>query len=278
MDSDQGDPIDRVLRGLELERLDSDLFLGHPGDGKGRLFGGMVAAQSTMAAFRTAEEAGALHSLHAYFLRGGSYDQPIRFVVHRIRDGRTYTTRRVVAHQSGEAIFSLAASFTRPEEGGEHQTTEMPEVPPPESLPTWEEVRASWNMPPHRADHVDAFEVRIPFDYDSPAARFAWMRARGAVPDDPAIATAIAVYASDRTLAGTAIAPMGYQRKDVGVTSLDHAMWLHRPARFDDWVLYASESPAGFAARGLAFGAMYSTDGVRFASVAQEGLIRKLRR
>lgn len=268
-------PIARVIAGLRLEALDEDLFVGDPGEGTGRLFGGMVAAQSTMAAQRTVAE-GTLHSLHAYFLRGGEYGKPIRFVVHRLRDGRTYATRRVVAYQGGEAIFSLAASFTRPERGGEHQGP-MPEVAPPEGLPLWEEVRKGWNMPPFRAAHVDAFEVRLPFAEPSEATRFVWMRPRGDVPDDPQLHIALAVYASDRTLAGAAVGQMGYERRDIQVTSLDHAMWVHRPPRFDDWILYVSESPVSFAARGLAFGAMYTRDGTRFASVAQEGLIRVAR-
>ena len=264
--------INRVISGLGIDRLDQDLFLGNPGEGTGRLFGGMVAAQSTMAAQLTVDE-GTLHSLHAYFLRGGSYDQPLRFVVHRIRDGRTYTTRRVVAHQNGEAIFNLAASFTRPEEGGAHQQA-MPNVPGPEELPLWEEVRATPDMPAFRAEHLDAFEVRLPWEGEVDGQRFVWMKPRGVIPHDPHIDTAITVYASDRSLVSSAVAPMGYDRKDITAASLDHALWLHRPARFDDWILYTSNSPAGFAGRGVAFGSMYTRDGVLFASVAQEGLIR----
>ena len=258
--------INRVISGLGIDRLDQDLFLGNPGEGTGRLFGGMVAAQSTMAAQLTVDE-GTLHSLHAYFLRGGSYDQPLRFVVHRIRDGRTYTTRRVVAHQNGEAIFNLAASFTRPEEGGAHQQA-MPNVPGPEELPLWEEVRATPDMPAFRV------EERLPWEGEVDGQRFVWMKPRGVIPHDPHIDTAITVYASDRSLVSSAVAPMGYDRKDITAASLDHALWLHRPARFDDWILYTSNSPAGFAGRGVAFGSMYTRDGVLFASVAQEGLIR----
>ena len=271
-------PIDALVRGLDLTQLDENLFVGNPGEGMGRLFGGMVAAQSVMAAQLTVAE-GHLHSLHAYFLRGGSYSDPIRFVVHRIRDGRTYTTRRVVAEQNGEAIFSMGTSFTRPEEGGEHQL-DMPDVPPPEALPTWQEVRARQGMTMPVAAHVEAFESRMPYDEDTEpgiASRYVWLKPRGELPDDPQVHLAATVYASDRTLAGTAAAPMGYTRTDLSVSSLDHAMWLHRKPRFDDWVLYASESPAGYAARGLAFGAMYTRDGTRFASVAQEGLLRRPR-
>ena len=265
-------PIDAVVRGLELETLDRDLFLGDPGRGSGRLFGGMVAAQSVMAAQMTVEE-GRLHSIHAYFLRGGSYDFPIRFVVDRIRDGRTYTTRRVVALQGGRAIFNLSASFTRPEEGAQHQL-EMPAVAEPESLPSWEELLAEMGTQPRGADHVSALEVRLPADPSGPAGRYVWMRPRGGLPDDPRLHVGITVFASDRTLAGTAVRPMGYERGEVSVTSLDHVLWLHREARFDDWILYVSNSPVGHAARGLALGQMYTREGVHFASVAQEGLIR----
>ena len=269
-------PIDVLLRGLELELEAPDVFVGNPGEGGGRLFGGMVAAQSVMAAQRTVAE-GRLHSLHAYFLRGGTYGEPIRFQVHRLRDGRTYTTRRVVAEQHGEAIFSLAASFTRPEDGGEHQS-KMPEVPEPETLPLWEDVRGAFfgaNLP----SHVQAFEARVPADDGADSAqRYVWLRPRGELPADPLVHAAATVYASDRTLASTAVSKMGYRRADISVTSLDHALWLHREPRFDDWVLYVSESPAGYAGRGLAFGAMYTRDGVLFASVAQEGLIRTLRK
>ena len=267
-------PIEALVRGVTLEAQGADEFVGNPGTGSGRLFGGMVAAQSAMAAQLTVE-GGRLHSLHAYFLRGGAYDSPIRFRVDRIRDGRTYTTRRVVAEQNGEAIFNLSASFTRPEDGGEHQTA-MPDVPPPEDLPLWEEVRQRSGLSLPQATHRTAFEARVPWDSGDDAQRFVWLRPQGELPEDPLVHVAAAVYASDRTLAGTAVAPMGYRHGDVSVISLDHAMWLHRPPRFDDWVLYASESPAGHAARGLAFGAMYTRDGVRFASVAQAGLIRKL--
>lgn len=268
-------PIDALLQGLQLDLEEPDLFVGDPGEGGGRLFGGMVAAQSTMAAQRTVPE-GHLHSLHAYFLREGSYGQPIRFRVHRIRDGRTYTTRRVVAEQNGEAIFSLAASFTRPESGGEHQI-EMPRVPAPETLPLWEDLRGGFfgkNLP----SHVQAFEARVPEDDGQAGQRFVWLRARGEMPADPLVHAAATVYASDRTLASTAVSKMGYRRGEVMVTSLDHALWLHREPCFDDWVLYVLESPAGYAARGLAFGAMYTRDGVLFASVAQEGLIRRARK
>jgi acyl-CoA thioesterase-2 len=275
-------PLARLLELLELERLDRDLFLGDPGRGEGRLFGGMVAAQSVIAAGRTVEP-GMLHSLHGYFLRPGSHEVPIRFVVDRIRDGRSFTTRRVVAHQGGEAIFSLAASFARTEEGISHQDP-MPEAPDPESLPDWEDVRARILGDPSLRRRDSGVELRMcdpeGFAGEPMAPRQSvWMRLRGALPDDPLVNAAMLVYASDRTLLNTAARPHGLPWGKRVAASLDHAFWLHRPARFDDWVLYASVSPAAHAARGLVFGAMYRRrDGALIASSAQEGLIRVPRR
>jgi len=275
-DSEPGS-LDKLLERLNLEPLDDDLLLGEPGTGSGRLFGGMVAAQSVMAAGRTVER-GALHSLHAYFLRPGHHDAPLRFLVHRIRDGRTFTTRRVVAHQGGEAIFNLSASFAVPEEGISHQDEPMPEAPPPDDLPDWEAERArllgsspDWDESP--------VEVRVcdPDDPDGgpqPPHKRIWFRPRGPLPEDPLIHTAVLVYASDRALLSTAARPHGLPWKRRRGASLDHALWIHRPVRFDDWLLYAMESPVAHAARGLCLGAIYGPDGARLASSAQEALIR----
>jgi acyl-CoA thioesterase-2 len=284
-------PIEKLCRRLALEQLDRDLFLGNPGRGQGRLFGGLVAAQSVMAAMLTVSEgdqtktdsanpASLLHSIHAYFLRPGRYDLPIRFVVDRIRDGRTFTTRRVVAHQNGEAIFNMAASFARPEEGMSHQRP-MPTVGPPEGLEEWSTLRArEWGMPePDQFDNpieIRVLDPRTPED-DGPhePARQLWIRPRGVIPDDPTLHTAILVYATDRTLISTAVVEPGrIMGKDVMAASLDHAVWFHYPIRFDDWMLYTSLSPISHAARGLIFGSLYRKDGVQLASVAQEALIR----
>ncbi len=259
-------PFEHLLAGLALERLDRDLFLGEPGPGSGRLFGGMVAAQSYRAAAHTVEQ-GALHSLHAYFLRPGRHDVPIRFAIDRIRDGRTFTTRRVVAHQAGEAIFNLSCSFASPEEGISHQL-EMPAAPPPEAGVDWDAGRG----------YASPIEVRgldpnEPEQAQEPRCRF-WLRPRGPVPDDPILHTALLVYASDRALLSTAARPHPAPREARRAASLDHAFWLHRPPRFDDWLLYAMESPVAHAARGLVFGALYQADGTRVASTAQEALIR----
>jgi len=271
-------PLARLVQRLALERLDRDLFLGDPGHGDGRLFGGMVAGQSLVAAGRTVD-AGIVHSLHGYFLRPGSHDAPIRFVVDRIRDGRTFTTRRVVAHQGGEAVFSLEASFARPEEGIAHEDA-MPDAPDPETLPDWEDARARILGDPAARRGEGPVEVRLcdPEHFSGepkPPRQAVWLRPRGTLPDDPLVHAAVLVYASDRTLINTAARPHGLPWGRRVAASLDHAVWLHRPPRFDGWVLYASHSPAAHAARGLVFGAMYRRrDGVRIASVAQEGLIR----
>jgi acyl-CoA thioesterase-2 len=271
-----GAPLGRLLELLRLDPLDSDLYLGETPQGEGRLFGGLVAAQAVRAASLTTTS-GDLHSLHAYFLRPGAHGVPIRFVVHRIRDGRTFTTRRVVAHQGGEAILGLEASFARPEPGISHQDP-APAAEAPEGLPDWEELRARMLRQPE-AVRPQPIEVRTcdpddPEGRPQPPAKRVWMRPAGPVPDDRRVHEALLVYASDRTLLSTAARPHGLPWGRRSVASLDHAMWLHRPARFDDWILYASHSPVAHAARGLVLGALYDRAGVRIASVAQEGLIR----
>ncbi|HPG25282.1 MAG: thioesterase family protein [Spirochaetaceae bacterium] len=286
-----GSTIDSLCRRLVIEPLDRDLFLAHPGPGEGRLFGGLVAAQSVLTALATIERgpdpdgrpASQLHSIHAYFLRPGRYDVPIRFVVHRIRDGRTFTTRRVVAHQGGEAIFNMAASFARPEAGMSHQRG-MPEVAPPDGLEEWETLRARSLGQAEPPPFQSPIEVRPldPSEFSEARSReperMVWMRPRGTMPDDPDLQTAILVYATDRTLLSTAFRASGHiPGHRVMGASLDHAVWLHHPIRFDDWILYASVSPISQAARALVFGSIYTRDGVQLASVAQEALIREAR-
>jgi acyl-CoA thioesterase-2 len=279
MDSPTPRPLARLLKQLELDRLDRDLFLGDPGKGQLRLFGGLVAAQSVVAAYRTVEE-GAMHSLHAYFLRPGKHDVPIRYVVYRIRDGRTFTTRDVVAYQSGEAIFNLSCSFVKPEEGIS-RTEPPPDVPGPEGLPQWEFAR-----PDRREDRqmMQRFERDSPVELraidttpqppDEMPRRRVWMRVRGTLPEDPAVHAGLLAYASDRGLIATARIPLGGTRGSWSSASLDHALWFHRPPNFDDWVLFTSVSPVAHSARALIFGQMYRADGTRIASVVQEGLIR----
>ena len=269
-----------VLRCLDLEPLDADLFLGDPGPGKGRLFGGMVAAQSAMAAGRTVDADRRLHSMHAYFLRPGRHDRPLRFLVDRIRDGRSFTTRRVKAHQAGEAIFALEASYVLPEEGIEHQDP-MPEVPAPEQSVDRESDRLrklgeEWQNHP-----VNAVEVRVTDDRSiaggertEPRQRY-WMRLRGTIPDArERLLTALFVYASDRALLSTAALPHGVHWGKGMAASLDHALWIHRPVDLHDWHLFDTASPAAHAGRGIVIGGIFRRDGVRVASVAQEALIR----
>ena len=274
--------LDQLVALFELDRLDRDMFLGDPGEGERRLFGGLVAAQAVVAAYRTVEQ-GSLHSVHAYFLRPGRYDVPIRYVVYRIRDGRTFTTRDVVAYQAGEAIFNLSSSFALPEEGITHQQP-MPDVPPPEGLPEWEFVRPD-RVPEEMRRDVEQWwrdspiEMRAcdPWGTDWPDGmprRRVWMRVRGAFPDEEIVHAALLTYASDRGLIATARMPHNIGRTMGASASLDHALWFHYPPRFDDWLLFTSESPAAHNARALILGQMYSRAGVRVASVAQEGLVR----
>jgi acyl-CoA thioesterase-2 len=274
--SPESDELAALLALLDLDALDLDLYLGDPGSGEGRLFGGMVAAQCTIAAGRTVEDGHLLHSLHGYFLRPGRHDRPIRFMVDRIRDGRSFTTRRVKAHQGGEAIFNMSASFCRPEEGISHQDP-PPEAPGPEELPDWEEVRARTLAEPVRRSAIELRMVDPPpmqAGETSPPFQRNWMRLRGSLPEDPLVHAALLVYLSDRTLLMTAARPHGLPWGRRFSASLDHAVWIHRPVHLDDWILYVAESPVAHAARGLIFGALYTRDGTRVASVAQEGLIR----
>ncbi|MGH0029452.1 MAG: acyl-CoA thioesterase [Myxococcota bacterium] len=271
-------PVDVLLQCLDLEAMDRDLFLGDPGPGEGRLFGGMVAAQCVMAAGRTVEEGRPLHSLHSYFLRPGRHDVPLRLVVDRIRDGRTFTTRRVVAHQGGEAIFNMSASFAKPEEGIAHQEP-APSAPPPEECEDWEDARVR-AMGDESARRQQAVELRLvdgaPMYDPTPSEprQRNWFRMMEPLPEDPLVHTAALVYATDRALLSTAARPHGLTWGKRTGASLDHAVWIHHPPVMDGrWLLYACESPAAHAARAICLGAVYDGD-TRIASVAQEALIR----
>jgi acyl-CoA thioesterase-2 len=280
------DAVDELIDILNLEELEVNIFRGRsPGENRQRVFGGQVAGQALVAAGRTVER-GSVHSLHAYFLRPGDPTKPILYEVDRIRDGRTFTTRRVVAIQHGKAIFNLAASFQPDEVGPEHQIP-MPEAPDPDTLPPVEEHLArlkdsvprevyEW-MTRERPITVRPVVAGNPFRPTKRLPRqLVWIRAKRRLPDDPLLHQCVVVYASDMTLLDTATLPHAIAWNDPGyvMASLDHAMWFHRPFRADEWLLYVQESPAAHGARGFTMGHLFTRDGKLVASVAQEGLIR----
>ncbi len=280
--------VEALLAILDLERLEINLFRGRSGTpGGGRVFGGQVVAQALVAAQRTVESARLAHSLHGYFLLGGDPNAPIIFEVDRIRDGGSFTTRRVVAIQHGKAIFSMSVSFQQHEEGLMHQAT-MPQVPAPEDLPSdaaWREKLLA-RFPQAAARDWMALrplEVKpIGIDPSFLAGKASlerpgiWVRTRDALPDGIAIHQAVLAYASDLSLLQAALIPHGRSvfDRDMQVASLDHALWFHRPFRADEWLLYVQDSPSAQGARGFCRGELYSRDGVLVASAAQEGLMR----
>jgi acyl-CoA thioesterase II len=280
--------LDLLLSILDLEEIEVNTFRGRtPQEDRVRVFGGQVAGQALVAAGRTVESR-LVHSLHAYFLRPGDPAIPILYQVDRIRDGKSFTTRRVMAIQRGQAIFNLSASFQVPEEGVEHQLP-MPEAPDPETLPTFKErveplIAAA---PPEfkrwlqRERPIDIRYVDPP-DYLAPRKRpphqLVWIRADGRLPDTPLIHQYVAAYASDMTLLDTVTMPHGISSLDqrhYQMASLDHAMWFHRPFRADHWLLYVQASPAAAGARGFTTGSLFTRDGRLVVSVAQEGLLRR---
>jgi acyl-CoA thioesterase-2 len=282
-----GGALDELLSILDLEPLEHNLFRGlSPQVGWQRVFGGQVIGQALVAANRTVEGRPA-HSLHAYFLRAGDPAVPIIYEVDRIRDGGSFSTRRVVAIQHGHAIFSMAASFHKQEEGLEHQIS-MPDVPPPEDLPSEAELKQRLvdRLPePVRAywQHERPIEIR-PVDlsrYLSPGTQApsqqVWIRATGDLGDDLALHQCVLAYASDFTLLDTALIAHGRFVFDptLMLASLDHAVWFHEPFRADDWLLYAQDSPSSGAGRAFCRGTLFTRDGRMVASTAQEGLIRQ---
>jgi len=284
------DVLSELVDLLALERIEENLFRGPSQDlGWGRVFGGQVLGQALSAAAQTVPPDRVVHSLHAYFLRPGAVDRPVVYDVDRIRDGRSFTTRRVVAIQNGRPIFNLSASFQAEEEGFEHQST-MPDVPPPESLRTEQELARKFydRIPPLMRERifgerpiesrpVDPLDPFAPPPH--PPTRRTWYKANGPLPDDPAVHRYLLAYASDFGLLTTALRPHGASWVDrrLQVASLDHAMWFHRPVRFDDWLLHVMESPSAAGARGMVRGQWFTRDGVLVASTAQEGLIRRWR-
>ncbi|NUP11406.1 MAG: acyl-CoA thioesterase II [Polyangiaceae bacterium] len=281
--------LDELVGLLALEKIEENLFRGQSQDlGWGTLFGGHVLGQALSAAVRTAPADRHVHSLHAYFLRPGRVDIPVVYNVDRIRDGSSFTTRRVVAIQAGQAIFNLAASFQKLESGFEHQDP-MPEAPPPESVPT-EQERAkvfAHRLPKVLRDRALAqhpFELRPVADLDDPFVpkpkppkRMVWLKTVGKLPDDQALHAYLLAYASDHGFITTSLLPHGVSWLTPGmqVASLDHVMWFHRPFRVDEWLLYVIDSPAATGARGLVRGQIFTREGLLVASSAQEGLIRQ---
>jgi acyl-CoA thioesterase-2 len=282
--------IEELLGILDLEDLEQNLFRGRsPQVGWQRVFGGQVIGQALVAACRTVEVAlRQPHSLHAYFLLPGDPKVPIIYEVDRIRDGRSFTTRRVKAIQHGQAIFSMSASFHVVESGLAHAFP-MADVPMPEDLPDERDIRA--NVMPLMPDPVRRyFESDRPielkpveysryFSREPMPPRFnAWIRATGRLPDDPAIHQCVLAYASDMTLLDSSLIAQGRTvfERSIQAASLDHALWFHRPFRADEWLLYAQDSPSASGALGFARGLIYTRDGTLVASVAQEGLIRDI--
>ncbi|WP_019560736.1 acyl-CoA thioesterase [Caldimonas manganoxidans] len=279
--------VQELVELLQVEQLELNLFRGVSGDiGSPRVFGGQVLGQALMAAARTVDPLRRIHSLHAYFLRPGDKHAPIVYDVERIRDGGSFTTRRVVAIQHGQPIFNFAASFHVTEEGASHAST-MPQVPGPDGLVSEWELRQAWlHKVPESLRGVlhaeTAIEIRplTPLDaFDPPPApprHDAWLRAADRLPDDPVLHQAMLAYASDFGLLRPALMPHGlsFYKGNVQVVSLDHAMWFHGDFRMDEWLLYTTESPWAGGARGFSRGQIYTHNGRLVASVAQEGLMR----
>jgi acyl-CoA thioesterase-2 len=276
-----------LLEILDLEPLERNLFRGRsPQVGWQRVFGGQVIGQALVAASRTVDSH-LTHSLHGYFMRPGDPEVPIIYQVERYRDGRSFTTRRVIAIQHGEPIFTMAASFHKDEPGFNHQI-EMPDVPAPEDLPSEEELKAHFlkKMPGYirqyweRDRPIELRPVRLR-NYLKPKKtdprQSVWFRATKTLPDDVPLHKCVLAYASDMTLLDTSLLPHGRSLFDpeMMLASLDHALWFHRRARADDWLLYSQDSPSASGALGFNRGSIFTRDGVLVASVAQEGLIRQ---
>jgi acyl-CoA thioesterase II len=279
--------VQELLEIIQLEQLENNLFRGQTrATGQKSIFGGLVAGQALMAASRTVAADRPVHSLHAYFLRPGDFSVPIIYDVDRIRDGQSFTTRRVNAIQHGRPIFSLAASFHMEEEGVDHQS-DMPDVPSPDSLPNDEDMRQQV------AEGIPE-KFRAAFLQDRPVefrpvkpsnsfnaepqdpTRLTWFRIKERIDVDVATTRSLLAFCSDFGLMGTAMLPhgMNFFQPQLQAASIDHAMWFHRPFRADEWLLYATDSPTATGARGINRGLIYREDGTLVASVAQEGLMR----
>lgn len=269
---------------LDVERIEQNLYRGQNHNTE-HVFGGQVLAQAIASAFRTVECAHELHSIHAYFLRAGDWNVPILYDVDRIRDGRSFSTRRVVAIQHGRAIFNMSSSWHRREEGLLHALP-MPDVPPPEALRGDREVflemardRPEVSRFAFRFEAIDSRQVERMSMMDEgthPPFKNTWLRTREALPDDPEVHLAMLAYMSDLDFMSTSMLPHGrnLMRESVQGASLDHSLWFHRPFRADDWLLFAKESPNACGARGFVRGQFFTRHGELVATAAQECLIR----
>ncbi len=280
--------LDALLALLDLEQIELDIFRGRsPDEQLQRVFGGQVAGQALVAAGRTVPQDRPVHSLHAYFIRPGDPAVPLVYMVDRVRDGRSFTTRRVSAIQHGRPIFTLSASFHRAEPGPSHADP-MPQVPPPDGIPRTADrlEKLAGKLP--RSVHDSPIDLRTPGPLTVEAERDpslrttrtqVWLRVDGELPDDPLLHVCLMTYASDITLLDSVLLGHGLSWLDGRTTgaSLDHAMWFHRPFRADRWLLYAQESPVAAGARGLARGEVFTAEGELVVSVVQEGLIRTAR-
>lgn len=274
----------RFLRALEIERTDEDTFVGQnlrqPG---GRVFGGQVLAQTILAAGRTVSEDRLPHSMHGYFLRPGIVELPITFSVERLRDGRSFSARRVHALQDGQPILSMIASFQEDQKGLEHADP-MPAAPPPSEVESALDVLGPIDHPVAKFwTQKAAFDLRHVESslYLSPAPnrtdrQMVWMRSRGPAPDDPLLHRALLAFACDQVMLEPVLRQHGESWVSPGLSmaSLDHAMWWHRPARIDEWLLYVQSAPSSQGGRGLGAARVYAQDGTLVASIAQEGMIR----
>ncbi|MGI8531887.1 MAG: acyl-CoA thioesterase [Geodermatophilaceae bacterium] len=281
--------VDGLVATLDLRAVSDGIFEGSsPQLSQQRVFGGQVAGQALVAAGRTVPAERPVHSLHAYFLRPGDPRVPIVYTVDRIRDGRSFTTRRVVAVQHDEAIFHLSASFQVAEAAAMEHELPMPDVPDPENLPTLDQLlqplsgqAPAWTQLPRPIDrrHIGNPLHRRPDRSEQPDRTLVWMRADGVLPPDELVQVCVLTFASDMTLLDAVVARHGLSmgRGEVAAASLDHAMWFHRPFRADEWFLYEADSPSASNGRGLATGRIWARDGRHIVTVVQEGLVRRSR-
>lgn len=279
--------VDSLLKAIELEKIDKNIFRGTSHDvGSPQVYGGQALSQALHAAMLTVPDDRFVHSLHAYFILPGKLDVPIIYQVLHIRDGGSFTTRRVTGIQNGKAIFILAASFQLLQEGLDHQI-DMPETKPPEELQSDVDLMNQFKdqIPKRFKNFLRPRPIEFrpvnPLSFILPQKqepkRYIWMKAKGAVPDDLTIHQRILAYASDYNLLITALLPHqgNVTAKDLQLASLDHAMWFHRPFKVDEWILYVLDSPSASNTRGFTRGSMYTKEGLLISSVVQEGLMRK---